>query len=246
MPPGAAGAGVAGVLGPSRTAIWPWRDRFDRLAQDPGRLLWRMEAGGVLGFDEVQQELRLALQSPRLGEHRVGGAAVPGALDVADEAHDRVHRPVAKPERPPLNLLDAPAQLLLVPLVAGLARAIDVEQRAPHVVIADLERADALVRHVAVGARDTRSRVNALVPHLELGMLRLQHRRTALGVRPVVVRVLGVIGEDIVRLQSLRPRVDEAFLGALEVILDMALAADEGAHLLTAGVAVHVVVRHSL
>src|SRR5262249_26044919 len=35
----------------------------------------------------------------------------------------------------------------------GLARTVDIEQRAPDVVVADLHRAGPLVRHVAVGAR---------------------------------------------------------------------------------------------
>ena len=106
----------------------------------------------------------------------------------AMSASDRIHGAIPQRERPGLNQLDPRPELLLGPLVARLARPIDVEQRAPHVMVADLQRADPLVRHVAVGACDARTGVDALVPHLELRMLRLQHLRTGLGVRPVVVR----------------------------------------------------------
>ena len=59
------------------------------------------------------------------------------------------------------------------------------EQRAAHVVVADLDRALAHVGHVAVGAGDAAAGVDALAPHLELGVLGLEHRRAGLGVRPV-------------------------------------------------------------
>ena len=88
-------------------------------------------------------------------------------------------------------------------------------------VVADLHGADPLVGHVAVGARDTRTRVDALAPHLELGMLRLERRRARVGVRPVLEACLLVVGEDLVRFQPLGPRIGEALLGALEVVLDM-------------------------
>ena len=140
-------------------------------------------------------------------------------------------------------VIDAGPQLLLRPLVAGLAGAVDVEQRALHVMVADLHRAGALVRHVAVGAGHARPRVDALVPHLELGVLGLEHRRAGLGVRPVLEAVLLVVGEDLVGLQALVPRIGETLLGALEVVLDVALAADVGAHLLARRHRVDVVVR---
>ena len=52
----------------------------------------------------------------------------------------------------------------------------------------DLHRAFALVRHVAVGAGDAAARVDALAPHLELRVLRLEHVGAGLGVLPVEER----------------------------------------------------------
>ena len=132
--------------------------------------------------------------------------------------------------------------------VAGLARARDVQQRAAHPVVADLDRAFALVRHVAVGAGDAGARVDALAPGLELRMLRLQHLGARLGVLPVVEAV--AVGElrvvvgrlDLLDLQALRPREEQRRLRPA-VVLDVALAADERAHLLARRVGVRVVGR---
>ena len=63
-------------------------------------------------------------------------------------------------------------------------------------------RADALVGHVAVGAGHAGAGVDALAPHLELGVLRLQDRRAGLGVRPVLEADLVVVGEDLVGLAA--------------------------------------------
>ena len=61
-------------------------------------------------------------------------------------------------------------------------------------------------------------------------------------VKPDLVVVL----VDLVHLQALGPRIGEPLLRALEVVLDVALAADEAAHLLPGGHRVHVVVLHAL
>ena len=58
--------------------------------------------------------------------------------------------------------------------------------------------------------------------------------------------LLVVVGEDVLDLQPVRPRIDEPLLRPFEVILHVALAADEAAHLLSRGVAIHVVILHAL
>jgi hypothetical protein len=55
---------------------------------------------------------------------------------------------------------------------------------------------------VAVGAGDAGAGVDALVPHLELGMLGLEHGGAALGVRPVAEPLVVVGGEDVLDLQA--------------------------------------------
>ena len=113
-------------------------------------------------------------------------------------------------------------------------------------MVADLLRALAHVRHVAVAAGHPGARVNALVPHFELGMLGLECRRSGLGVRPVGEARLAVVLVDLLRLQALGPRIRQPLLRALEVVLDVTLPADEAAHLLPGRHRVHVVVLHAL
>jgi hypothetical protein len=60
-------------------------------------------------------------------------------------------------------------------------------------MIADLERALAFVRHVAIGACNAGPGVNALVPHLEFGMLSLESWRARVRMRPVFVAGLFVV-----------------------------------------------------
>ena len=57
---------------------------------------------------------------------------------------------------------------------------------------------------------------------------------------------LAVVLVDLVHLQALGPRIGEPLLRALEVVLDVTLAADEAAHLLPGRHRVHVVVLHAL
>ena len=205
-----------------------------------------MEARRVLGLDEVQIELRLALRCLCLGDRLRAGAALLRCLNVVDEVDDRVHGLISEREDALLDRLGARLELLLGPAVTCLARIADVEQRAAHVVVADLERADAAVGHVAVGASDARARVDALVPGLELGVLGLQQLRACVGVRPILESDLLVVGVDLIDLEPVLPWIHQALLRTLEVILDMALAADVCAHLLARGVAVDVVVGDAL
>jgi hypothetical protein len=143
-----------------------------------------------------------------------------------------------------LDGLGPGGELLLGRLVAGLAGGIDHQQRAPHLVVAHLEGADTPIRHVAVRAHDPGTGVGALIPHLELRVLGLEGRRTALSVGPISEARLLVVGEDLVCLEAVLPGEGEGLLGASEVVHDVALAADEGAHLQTGRIPVDVVVGH--
>src|SRR4051812_48963948 len=51
-----------------------------------------------------------------------------------------------------------------------------------------------------------------------------------------------VVGKNILDLQSIRPGINQPLLRSFEVILNVTLAADEAAHLLSGSIAVHVVV----
>src|SRR6188474_1499445 len=132
--------------------------------------------------------------------------------------------------------------------MTGLAGARYVDERAADPVVRDLHRALALIRHVAVRARDAAARVNALAPCLELRMLRLQEVGARFSMGPVVkdvpVRKLVpiVVALDLLDSKSVVPWIEERRLWAA-VVLDMALAADERAHLLPRGVDVRIVRR---
>src|SRR5262245_7206422 len=73
-------------------------------------------------------------------------------------------------------------------------------------------------------------------------MLRLEQLVAGLGVGPVREPFLVVVGLDLLDLETVRPRVGYDLARTLEVILDVALAADERAHFLARGVAVRIVI----
>ena len=118
-------------------------------------------------------------------------------------------------------------------------------------MVGHLERALAFVGHVAVGAGHAGLGVCALVPHLEFGVLRLQDLGACLRVLPVVEAVaivefeVVVGGFDFLDLKPVHPGEEQGGLGAA-VVLDVALAAHERAHLLPGGVPVRVVVGDAL
>jgi len=76
-----------------------------------------------------------------------------------------------------------------------------VQQRAAYGVIADLSRSLALVGHVAIRAGYSAAGVDALAPHLELGMLRLEHLRAAGRMFPIEKPL--AVGEFVIVVISL-------------------------------------------
>ena len=74
--------------------------------------------------------------------------------------------------------------------------------------------------------------MNTLVVHFELRVLRLQSRSSGVLVNEVLMLHFVVVRERRIHSKTALPGECEALLRALEVILDMALAAHVGAHLL--------------
>ena len=189
---------------------WPqlelsFAGEVDGFAENPQRFLRRVEARRVFRFDEIEMNCALRWKSCAAvicGDRRVGGAR---CLQVGNEFHERVHREVAHVLRALLDGLDPALQFRLGPLVTGLAGAVDIQQRTAHVMVADLERALAFVGHVTIGAGHAGSRVDALVPHFKFRMLRFEHRRAGVRVRPVFKLLLVVVGEDVLDLQARSP-----------------------------------------
>ena len=172
----------------------------------------------------------------------VGGAVLLGGLDVVDQVHQRIECRVAQVEEAVLDVFHARLQFLLRKVMAGLAGAIDLQQRTVDLVIADLESALPHVGHVAVGAGHARARVHALVPHFKFRMAGFDQLRARVGMRPLVDLLLVFDGDDVFDLDAFCPREGQALVGRLEVVRDVALAADVGAHFLARRHGVDVVV----
>ena len=102
-------------------------------------------------------------------------------------------------------------------------------------VIGVLDATFRLVRHVAVGASYAALRVDALLSNLILRVLRLEDGCAAEGVDVVIVVRFVVIGLGVLHRHALVPREGEVLAFTLEVILHVALGADERAHLLRGG-----------
>src|SRR5215468_849241 len=64
--------------------------------------------------------------------------------------------------------------------------------------------------------------------------------------RPILELLRVVVSQDLFDLQTIRPRINEAFLRPLEIIFHVTLTADEAAHFLPRGVAIHIVIVHAL
>src|SRR5690606_13265536 len=200
------------------------------------------EAHGVFRGDEVQTPLGLALEGAGGLELFVGGAGFAGVGEAGDEGGERGFAAAQEGGVAVLDGLGAGEDFGLGHAVAGLAGLVDVEQGGAHVVVADLDGAFAHVGHVAVGAGDAAAGVDALAPQFELGVLGLEDLRAGLGMGPVAEALGVVVGLDLFGAQALGPGVGDEFAVALEVVFDVTLGADEGAHFLAGGVEVGFVV----
>src|SRR5262245_35959854 len=101
-------------------------------------------------------------------------------------------------------------------------------------VITDLDCTLAHVGHMAIGAGDAATRVYALAPCLELRVLRLEKLGSSGCMSPVsMLGGLVVVRLDRVGLEAICPWIGQQFSVALEIVFDMALAANEAAHLLS-------------
>ncbi len=108
-----------------------------------------------------------------------------------------------------------------------------VEQRAFDIVVGELGRAIPGVGHVTIRAGDARLEVGAVGSEgLIFGVLRFEHRSARIRIFPILEICIVVILDDILDLGPVCPREGQVFAVAFEVILNMAIRADHGAHLL--------------
>ena len=207
----------------------------DREAERPHALVGIVEADAVFGFDVVPIPLRFANQLTRGSELLVRRAGFCRRLDGEVRLGARDARRPLQLEGVVVDRLDACNEHFLALIVALEACVLDVLQGAGNIMRRVLLPVLAHVRHVAVDAGDARVRMDARLPDVVVGMLRLEHHRARVGMLPVALEAARQIGALVVLVHLLR-RVavvtrehDAAFLALLEVILRMALAADEGA-----------------
>src|SRR5688572_25663447 len=125
-------------------------------------------------------------------------------------------------------------------MMACLAGAVDVEERAADPVIGNFGRAVALIGHVAIGTGHAGAGMNPLAPELKLRMLGLENLGAGLSmfviVEPLTVFELCRVPVllDVLRPQAFAPRKLERHL-ARAIVFDMALPADERTHLAARG-----------
>ena len=63
---------------------------------------------------------------------------------------------------------------------------------------------------------------------------------------PILEFLLFVVSEDVIDLETLRPRINEPFLRPFEIVFDMTLATNVSAHLLTRRLIVDVEIAYAL
>lgn len=138
--------------------------------EDFGGFLWGVKTHRVFRRDEVEAPLGLALQFEGGLQLSFGGAAFLGVGDGVELVGEGFGRALEELEVAALDGVDAGLDFFFGEVVAGLAGAVDIEERAADPVVGDFGGAVALVGHVAIGARDSGPRVDALAPEFELGV----------------------------------------------------------------------------
>jgi hypothetical protein len=136
-----------------------------------------VETHGVFSGDEIQPPLGLTLQFPGGLRARL---STPAALAASTASSRSIMASAALLQQVVVAVLDqvhAGLQLLLREVMAGLAGAVDVQQRAAHPVVGNLGGPFPHVGHVAVGTGDAAAGVDALAPQFEFRMLGLQDLR---------------------------------------------------------------------
>ena len=124
-----------------------------------------------------------------------------------------------------LTFINVIAQSLFALTMANLASAVDHSQRALDMVVTEFHAAFTLVRHMAIGTRDTSLAVNTHLTNFIIGMLRFQNRRAAQFMDIIVKTGLIIIGFHVFYRETFVPRESQIFAVAFEVIFYMALRA---------------------
>ena len=205
------------------------------IGEQTGHLLRGME-GGTVGSDGIVPA-PLALTEQRLNGLHLGlaGTLVDDKLSLEVGTGQLLLGAVAHLGALLLTLVDVLAQHLGILAVAGLAGAVDIGQRRHDVVVGEFHTTLALVRHVAVGTAHAALGMDALLGNLIARVLSLQDRRLRQRVDIVVETNLVVPFLSILAGKAVVLREVQVVGLLVEVILGVALCADQRAHLLVAG-----------
>src|SRR5262245_34399378 len=122
----------------------------DDLAQDARQFLRGVKAHRVLRGHEIEPPLRLAVLDGGGLQIAFGRAGLLGGHDRIEHVRGGPRRPLQECVVAILDREHARLELLFCHGVAGLAGAVQVQERTAHPVVTHLERADTLVGHVAV------------------------------------------------------------------------------------------------
>ena len=199
----------------------------ERVAEQSGDFLRGMEAGSVAGHGIVPAPLALADVSQSGGHLLLVGAFLPGEGGFDMRCGEFFLYLGTHLKHLLLALIDILAQRLGVLTVAGLARAVDMGQRRHDVVIGIFHASLLDVRHVAVGAGKATLTMYALLEDLITGMLSLQNLGMGQRMDIVVEADTVVVSLGILACQAFVLREFEVVGAFLEVVLRVALRADE-------------------
>ena len=122
-----------------------------------------------------------------------------------------------------LAFVNVIAQSLFALTMANLASAVNHSQRALDMVVTEFHAAFTLIRHVAIGTRDTSLTVDTHLANFIIRMLCFQNRCAAQFMDIIVKTCLIIIGFHVFYRETFIPRESQIFAVALEVIFYVAL-----------------------
>ena len=167
--------------------------KIDGFGQNFGGFLWSVEAHRVFGGDEIEPPLRLPLQFECGFELFLGDASLFSVSDGVELIRQGLAGTLQQLEVSILNRIYARLDFFFREVMAGLARAVDIQQWTAHPVVGNFCRPITLIWHVAFGTGDTGRCINPLSPYFECGMLRFKAFAKScniLGLRPTAKLVV--------------------------------------------------------
>ena len=131
-----------------------------------------------------------------------------------------------------LTFINVITQCFFAFTVTDLTSTVNHCQRTLDMVVAELHTAFTLIRHVAIGTRDTSLTVNTHLSNFVIRMLCFQDRGTAQFMNIIIKTGFIIIGFHIFHSKAFIPRESQVFAVTLEVIFYVTLRTYERTHFL--------------